>query len=142
MHAHEQMGGSNFHQPLFVPDFRVSDRRSGNVSIIDVGGPLTAEHAARAFRDRVRDLLDQGTKSFVVNLTDVETIDSYGLGALAAAYNWIAEAHGEMELVRPQARVRRMLNRMRLDSVFPILDDESQALQALGRLPFGDNGRE
>jgi anti-sigma B factor antagonist len=142
MYAHEPMGGSSFQQPLLVHDFRVSDRHSGAVSIIDVGGPLTAEHAARAFRDRVRDLLDQGAKSFVVNLADVETIDSYGLGALAAAYNWIAEAHGEIELVRPQTRVRRMLNRMRLDSIFPILDDESQALQALGRLPFRDDGRE
>jgi anti-sigma B factor antagonist len=137
MHAYEQaVSDSNLQQPYWVPDSRVSDRHSGNVSIIDVDGPLTAERAARAFRERVRDLLDEGAKSFVVNLAEVERIDSYGLGALAAAYNWIAQAHGEMELFGPQPRVRRMLHRLRLDSVLPILDDEQQALQALGRLPF------
>ena len=133
MHANEQAAsGSDSQHSFSVPDSIVSDRHSGHVSIIDVEGPLTAERTARAFRDRVRDLLGEGAKNFVVNLTDVESIDSYGLGALAAAYNWITRVHGEIELFAPQPRVRRMLERLRLDSVFPILDDERQALQALG----------
>jgi anti-anti-sigma regulatory factor len=80
---------------LFGPDFSVSDRRSGDVSgdvsILDVTGPLRGERAAQAFRRHVWDLLNEGVKKLAVNLTEAGDIDSGGLGALAAAYNQVKQ---------------------------------------------------
>ncbi len=111
----------------------VSDRSAGGVSIIDVDGLLTAESAAQVFRSRVRELLDEGARSLAINLTEVADVDSYGLGALAAAYNWIAETGGKIVLFAPRPRVRRTLSRLRLDSVFAIFDDERAALEAFAK---------
>jgi len=115
----------------FVPRCRVSEREAEGVSIVEVDGPLTAEHAAQVFRNHVRELLDHGATKIAVDLGAVSEIDSYGLGGLAAVYNWTAEAGGTIELFAPQPRVRRMLERLCLDSVFAVFDDEQSALRAL-----------
>lgn len=117
--------------PTAIRACRVSERKSGDVSIIEVDGSLTAEHAAQDFRNHVRELLDHGARKIAVGLGGVGEIDSYGLGELAAAYNWAAEAGGTIELFAPQPRVSRMLKRLCLDSVFAIFDDEADALRAL-----------
>lgn len=126
----DRFSSSHASQSFFIPTWRVSERKSGNVSIVDVDGPLTVGHAAQAFRERIRELLDEGARTIAVNLGGVGEIDSYGLGGLAAAYNWADEAGATVELFSPQPRVRRMLSRLRLDSVFPIFDTEDDALRA------------
>jgi anti-sigma B factor antagonist len=102
----------------------------GEVTIVDLIDPLTREFAPRGFDDRVRELLDEGARNFAINLGEVRNIDSSGLGRLAAAYNRIKQADGEIKLFAACARVRRTLNRLRLDTVFEILEDETAALRA------------
>jgi anti-anti-sigma factor len=108
----------------------ISDRRVGDVAVVDLACHLTRELAPRSFVHRVRKLLDEGTRKFAINLEHVRDIDSSGLGGLAAAYNWIKQADGEIKLFAARARVRRTLNRVRLDTVFQILEDEKAALRA------------
>jgi anti-sigma B factor antagonist len=112
-------------------DAAVTDRRSGDIAVVEVTGPLTVDKAAPVFRDHVRALLDHGQRKFSVNLAHVDDIDSYGLGALAAAYNWIAQSSGRIALCAAAPRVKRTLTRLRLDSVFTLFEREEDALQAL-----------
>lgn len=109
----------------------VADRTASGTTVIDIDAPLTAESAAQAFCDRVRDLLDRGQRKFVVNLAEVSEIDSYGLGGLAAAHNWITETGGQIRFYGATPRVRRTIERLRLDSVLAMYEDETEALGAL-----------
>ena len=122
---------------LFGPDFSVSDRRSGDVSgdvsILDVTGPLRGERAAQAFRRYVWDLLNEGVKKLAVNLTEAGDIDSGGLGALAAAYNQVKQDGGRIAFFGAPPRVSRTLTKLRLDTVFAIFKSEDDAVAACAR---------
>jgi anti-anti-sigma factor len=135
MHSHAEHALDPGYLPSIdrAPDSAVTYRKSGNVVIVDVNARMTVENTARAFPAYVRELLDGGDRRFAVSLGGVDDIDSYGLGALAAAYNWIAEAGGEMVLYGATPRVRRTLNRLRLDSVIAVFDEGEEALRALAR---------
>jgi anti-sigma B factor antagonist len=140
----EQVLNTHGPHPLADPAFGVSVRRAGEASIIDVNGALLGESAAEIFRECIRELLRKGVKRLVINLSEVDTVDSYGWGALAAAYNWIASAAGQIKFFGATPRVKRTLSRLRLDSVFAMFDSEEDALRAFAgrdsQAPIRDSG--
>ena len=131
MHNHAEHALDQAAPSFFVMAPAISDRKVGCVSVIDVNGALTADHAAPMLRSRFHEWLDKGETEFAINLSGVEDIDSYGLGALAAAYNWVTEAGGHLAFYRATPRVRRTLGRLRLDSIFAMFDDEEGALRTI-----------
>jgi anti-sigma B factor antagonist len=77
------------------------------------------------FRDCIRQALDAGDRSVVLNLRDVSYVDSAGLGQLVRAYTTVINAGGNLRLLSPGPRVRRLLEITKLDSVFTILESEA-----------------
>lgn len=143
MNGHaDRSSGIPIPRSYLAPESTVSERKLGDVSIVEVEGPLIAQRAAQDLRNRVRELLDRGARKIAVDLSGVGEIDSYGLGGLAAAYNWTAAAGGTIELFAPQPRVQRMLKRLRLDSVLGVFHDQEGAVRALqsavAQHPAGD----
>jgi anti-sigma B factor antagonist len=108
----------------------VVDRQVRGVSVIDLAGPLLGHLPVLAFRDRIRELLDQGTRNFAINLAEVPYADSYGLGGLAAAYNLVQQAGGRIEFFAARGRLVRTLQRLRLDTVLELVEDEASALSS------------
>jgi len=112
------------------PDCSVVDRKVRDVTVIDLTGPLVRELPVLAFRSQIRDLLDQGTRDFAINLADVPYADSYGLGGLAAAYNVVRQAGGRIKFFGACERLLRTLHRLRLDTVLEVFEDEASALSS------------
>ncbi len=106
----------------------VSDRKAGSVVIIDIAGPLVGEARVNAFCDRVENLFEMGAWNFAINLAAVDYGDSRGLGGLAFAYNLIEHAGGKIKFFAASDRLRRTLERLRLDQVLEIHPDEASAL--------------
>src|SRR5215472_4290016 len=104
--------------PAHVPESSVVERGVRDVSVIDLKGPLMRELPVLAFRDQIRELLDQGVRNFAINLAEVPYADSYGQGGLAAAYNLVHEAGGGIKFFAARHRLVRTLRRLRLDTVF------------------------
>jgi hypothetical protein len=57
-------------------------------------------------------------------------MDAEALGELAAAFTRLRRAGGELLLLDPQARVRRLLEVTRLNTVLPVWSREAQAAAA------------
>ena len=112
------------------PECSVVDRKVRNVSIIDLTGPLVRELPVHAFRDQIRELLDQDTRDFAINLAEVPYADSYGLGGLATAYNLVCQAGGRIKFFAARKRLGRTLHRLRLDTLLDLYDDEASALSS------------
>ncbi|MGB6471607.1 MAG: STAS domain-containing protein, partial [Candidatus Acidiferrales bacterium] len=55
-------------------------RDMGEVSIIDFSGKITLGEGSSTLRKTVRELLDQGKRKILLNLSDVDYIDSSGIG--------------------------------------------------------------
>jgi len=72
--------------------------------------------------------IDEGHRNFVVDLGEVEFIDSSGLGTLVRMLRAAEEAGGGLCLARPTARVRGVLEATLLDSVLRSHDDVDEAI--------------
>ena len=104
-------------------DLSLIPRHVGGVFVIDIAGKLTMYEDG--LRNCVRESLDAGERRFVLNLRDVSYMDSAGLGQLVTAYIKVINAGGNLRLLSPGPRVRRLLEITRLDSVFTILENET-----------------
>ena len=71
----------------------IKSRRLDDVVILDISGRITLGEGAVTLRDALQKLLNGGDRKVVMNLEDVDYIDSAGLGELVTAFT-IVRAHG------------------------------------------------
>jgi anti-sigma B factor antagonist len=90
------------------------------VATVRLVGELDMASAQR-LRDCVGELLGGGQRRLVVDMAELDFIDSTGLGVLVAALKRFREVEGTLALKDPRAPVRRVLEVTRLDQVFDIV---------------------
>ncbi|MFY9751206.1 MAG: STAS domain-containing protein [Candidatus Acidiferrales bacterium] len=105
-------------------------RDMGEVAIIDFSGKITLGEGSSTLRKTVRELLDQGKRKILLNLSDVDYIDSSGIGEMVSAYTTVRNAQGELKLVYLTKRVHDLIQITRLFTVFDVQPDEAAALQS------------
>jgi anti-sigma B factor antagonist len=109
---------------------KLTTRDVGGVSIVDLSGKITLGEGGVALRDEVRKLLAEGKKKIVLNLAEVNYIDSSGLGELVSAYTAVKNAGGELKLLSLTSKVRDLLVITKLVTVFDVKDDEASAVSS------------
>ena len=109
---------------------KVNIRQVDGVTILDFSGRITLGEGSVQLRDVVRDLLSKGNKQFLVNLAEVNYIDSSGIGELMSAYTSVRNQGGEVKLLHLTKRVHDLLQITKLYTVFDIRDDEAHAIAA------------
>ena len=109
---------------------KASTRQSGNVIIIDLSGQIKLGEGSSVLRDTVKDLLGKGYKKILLNLGDVNYIDSITVGELISAFTSVRNQGGELKLLHLTKKVRTVLEITRLYTVFHVLDDEAEAIAA------------
>ncbi len=72
--------------------------------------------------DQIRKLLNEGNHDFVLDLSNLSYVDSFGLGQLICIRSSIQEAGGSLILLRPQRHMRKLLQITKLDTVFDIVN--------------------
>src|SRR6476646_3699485 len=107
-----------------------STRLVGGVTIVDLSGRIVLGDGSAGLRDLVRDLASEGTKKILLNLHDVDYIDSSGLGELVCAFTSMRNKGGELELLNLTKRVRSLLQITKLLTVFDVTDDESTSVKS------------
>ena len=114
---------------------QISERRIGNVTILDLVGELT--YATRSiFSGAVERSKQAGCRHLIVNLTSVRFLDSSALGMLALLSQSMKASHGTIRLLNPQSYVRDILALANLDRLLPVYNAEQDAL-AQEQLPPG-----
>jgi len=104
-------------------------RRVNDVAVLDLMGSVTSDQTTH-LRDCIQELLDDGTKKFVVNLAHVVYMDSSGVGALLAVHKSIQAAGRKCRFAGAPAQVLRALQRVNLHKVFELFEDEGAALSS------------
>ncbi len=75
------------------------------------------------FREVVKRMVESHSECNVVDLSDVEFIDSAGLGMLLLIRDEISKTSSNLTLKSPQGQVRRMFSVARFDQMFDIVND-------------------
>jgi anti-sigma B factor antagonist len=107
---------------------KVSSRQVDGVTIIDCSGRITLGEGSVVLRDTVRDALAKGSKKIVLNLQNVNYIDSSGIGELVSAFTTTKNQGGELKLLNLTKKVNDLLQITKLYTVFDVEDDEATAI--------------
>ena len=113
----------------------VEVRKAKDVVIVDLEGKLLAGVGDEILRNVVNELLAEGWKKILLNLSEVSAIDSAGTGELVASLK-ISERFGaKLKLLNLHERVRKSLHLSDLLPVFEVFDEERAALTHYEALP-------
>ena len=107
-------------------------RQVDGVTILDLNGRITLGDGSVTLRDAVKDALNKGDKRILLNLADVDYIDSSGIGELVSAYTSMKNAGGELKLLHLTKKVHDLLQITKLYTVFDVRDDETVAVGSFG----------
>jgi anti-sigma B factor antagonist len=106
----------------------VTERAVGGITVLELDGQLILGASAEGLRDKVRSLLQQGQRQFIINLAKVPYMDSGGLGELVQAYATVTKQGGALKLLHLTGRLRDLLVITKLATVFDCYDSEDVAL--------------
>jgi anti-sigma B factor antagonist len=106
----------------------IASRELDGVTILDLGGRITLGEGSVQLRDAIRDLIGKGQKSVLLNLGDVNYIDSSGLGELVSAFTTAKNQGAALKLLKLNKKVHDLLQLTKLYTVFDIYDDEASAI--------------
>lgn len=105
-------------------------REIGEIAIMDFSGKITLGEGSSTLRKTIRDLVDKGHRKILINLFDVDYIDSSGIGELVSAYTTVRSSGGELKLLNLTRRVHDILQITRLFTVFDVQSEEEVALRS------------
>jgi len=108
----------------------IQQRDREGVLILDLNGRLTVGPEVSIFRDRMQKLIDTGSRQIVLNLQQVDYIDSTGLGALVLCYTSLQRAGGSVKLLNLSRRGIQLLVMTKLTTIFEVFDDEQNAINS------------
>jgi anti-sigma B factor antagonist len=108
---------------------KLSTRQVDGVTIVDASGRITLGEGSVLMRDTVRDLLAKGNKKIILNLGDVNYIDSSGIGELVSAFTTTKNQGGELKLLNLTKKVHDLLQITKLYTVFDVKDGEAEDSQ-------------
>src|SRR5208282_2694818 len=111
---------------------QTATRQVGGVTVLDISGRITLGEGNVILRELVRDLAEKGHKRIVLNLSEVQYIDSSGVGELVKSHTTIRNRGGELKLTNLNKRVHDLLQMTRLAAVFDIQKDEARAIESFG----------
>jgi len=111
-------------------NLKTSTRQIDGVTIVDCSGRITLGEGSVVMRDVVKDLLGKGQKKILLNLGDVNYIDSSGIGELVAAFTTVRNQGGELKLLNLTKKVHDLLQITKLYTVFDVKDDDTSAVKA------------
>jgi anti-sigma B factor antagonist len=109
---------------------KISVRQVDGVTIVDCSGRITLGEGSVTLRDTVREILAKGQKKILLNLADVNYIDSSGIGELVSAFTTTKNQNGELKLLKLTKKVNDLLQITKLYTVFDVQDDETAAVKS------------
>jgi anti-sigma B factor antagonist len=110
-------------------------RDAGTITVLDLSGRITLGEGSALLRSTIRELLADQRFKILVNLADINYIDSSGIGELVGAYTTVKNRGGELKLLHLTKKVHDLLQITKLYTVFDVFSDEEIALRSFDKAP-------
>jgi anti-sigma B factor antagonist len=113
-----------------MPPLITNRRQFGSITIVDLRGSIGLGEASLTLRHTIRDLVERCRTKIILNFSEVDSMDSAGVGELAGAYVPVKSKGGELKFLNPTRKVHGMLQITQLDRVFEVYTDEQMAIRS------------
>ena len=107
---------------------RITARFADDIVIVSLSGKFLAGSDGPYLRQKVKDLIDAGTRKLIIDFSDVPYIDSTGLGFLAGARVTAQNAGTRMVLANLNMHVQKILDDVKLSQFFVIAPNDAAAM--------------
>ena len=104
---------------------KIDLRPAGDVHILDCSGKITLGQGTMTVRNTVLDVLETGGRKIILNLADVNFIDSQGVGELVSTYTTVINRGGQIRLLCLTKKIREILAIVKLLTVFHAYENEA-----------------
>jgi len=109
---------------------KIRIRQANGVTIVDCRGRIVLGEECAVLRDAVRELLSKGQTKILLNLKDVNYIDSSGIGELISACTAVRKQGGDVKLLNLTKKGHDVFQITNLYDVFDVQDDEAGAIKS------------
>ena len=108
---------------------QISIRESGDVRILDLRGRATINDGeSELLKSQLQELIANGTDKLLLNLAELNQIDSSGLSVIAKTCARLRDQGGDLRFLRPRGAALEALRVLRLLEVIRTFEDENQSL--------------
>ncbi|MEL7061570.1 MAG: STAS domain-containing protein [Acidobacteriota bacterium] len=111
---------------------KIDARHEQGATILVPKGKITIGEGDVALRGAVREALDAGSERIVVDLGQVTTMDSSGVGELVSAFTTVKNRGGRLALANLPTKVVDILQITQLITVLDVHDSVDEALASFG----------
>jgi anti-sigma B factor antagonist len=110
-------------------DLSLQTREVDSRTIVAVGGEIDV-YTAPKLRDKITELVGEGHHQLVIDMENVDFLDSTGLGVLVGGLKRVRAHEGSLRLVCTQERILKIFRITGLTKVFPIHATVEEAVAA------------
>jgi anti-sigma B factor antagonist len=108
----------------------IEPRDREGITILELKGRITMGDEVTSFRQKVRALAQTPDSKVILNMQQVDYIDSTGLGAIVMGSSAVRGAGGTIKLVNLNRRNVELLVATKLATIFEIFNDEQDAVNS------------
>jgi anti-anti-sigma factor len=94
--------------------------REDNKTVVRPAGDNIVAATIPELRSKMREIVEQGVHELVVDLTDVQMVDSSGIGLLISAYNSLRKVGGSLAVIHASAELMELFQTMRMHQHFSV----------------------
>lgn len=113
-------------------NLKLATRMIDGITVVDCHGRIVFGDESLLLRESVKELL-KTSRDIVINLAEVNYIDSGGLGTLVGLYTSARGLGGQIKLANLTHRVGELLQVTKLLTVFEVFDGEDKAARSFRR---------
>jgi anti-sigma B factor antagonist len=108
----------------------IEPREREGITILELKGRITMGDEVTSFRQKVRALAQTPDSKVLLNMQQVDYIDSTGLGAIVMGSSAVRGSGGTIKLVNLNRRNVELLVATKLATIFEIFNDEQDAVNS------------
>lgn len=105
-------------------------RKSEDIYIIDVSGEMDLYNSYK-LKELITKMLEKNVSKFVINMENVEYIDSSGIGALIYICSTIKKLNLKLYIASVKGSVKKVIELTKLMGYFPIIGSVAEATKEL-----------
>lgn len=109
---------------------KMTNSEVDSVSVVELDGRIVLGEESSSLREKLKSLVAAGKKKIVLNMANIEYIDSSGLGALVAAHVSAKTQGASVRLCNLGKKFHDVMQMTRLLTVFDVYDKQAAAVSS------------
>lgn len=108
----------------------ITERQVSGVTVVEISGRITMGAGSQELDNKIKELVDGGVLSLLLDCGGIERIDTQGIQAIVRGFTALKEKNGKLKLLKLPPRMQEVLRVTRLIEYIESFDDEAEAIKS------------